>query len=156
MPKGMFDNQMEKRLQREVEGIYGNEAFTGDLDDNSAGVLLKWAEDRVRTIVQSTEEMDDTNAEAMIYPRLKALRRMARYINRAISSEEPDPDWVENVINQARIVYGEAFSEPDRLKLKALISSRTNAADIIQTLKRFIEGEADGTEEEDNNNLQPF
>lgn len=154
MPKGMFDNQLKKRLQREVEGIYGNEALTGDLDDNSAGVLLKWAEDRVRTIVQSTEEMDDAQAEQLMYPRLKALRRMARYINRALSSADSDPDWIEKVLNQARVVYGETFSEPDQLKLKALISSKTTAADIIQTLKHFIEGEDD--DKEDDVNLQKF
>ncbi|MCB2178902.1 hypothetical protein KQH61_05760 [bacterium] len=149
MPKGMKDSRIEKRLQREVEGLYGNEAFTGDLDDTSAKELLKWAETRVRKIVLKTTEMDDEQAEVFMYPQLKALRRMARFINRALSSEAPNEDWVEKVLTQARVVYGDSYSEPDRLKLQTLLSNWANGTEVIQALKHSIEGEENGDEEED-------
>ncbi len=148
MRKGMSDERMEKRLQRQIEGLYGNEALTSHLDDSSAKEFLKWAEDRVRQIVQSTAEMDDETAEEAMYPRLKAIRRMARYINQIASGQGGKPDLIEKIFEQSRLIYGEAFSEPDRVKLKGLLSERQAPSDFIQSLKHFLEGDIDAEEED--------
>ncbi|MEJ2757143.1 MAG: hypothetical protein P8046_01560 [Anaerolineales bacterium] len=149
MPKGMKENRMEKRLQREIEGLYGNEALTSDLDDSSAKVFLKWAEDRVRNIVDSTENLDDDAADDRMYPRLKAIRRMARYVNQAIAEQTAAPELIEKIIEQAKVLYGKSFAEPDRQKLQAMLMRRSDATDFIQALKMFLEGEVDGKEEDD-------
>lgn len=152
-PKKMQDSRMENRLQREIEGLYGNEALTRDLDDDGAKVFLKWAEDRVRTIVQSTEDLDDTTAEEQMYPRLKAIRRMARYVNQAIAKQAANPDLIEKILEQAKVLYGGTFAEPDRQKLQAMLMRGTNPAEFIQALKNFLEGDMDGKEED---NQQQF
>lgn len=148
MPKGMKDNRMEKRLQREIEGLYGNEALTSNLDDSSAKVFLKWAEDRVRNIVDSTTDLDDEAADERMYPRLKAIRRMARYVNQAITDQTAAPELIEKIIEQAKVMYGDTFAEPDRQKLQAMLLQRSDATDFIQALKIFLEGEVDGKEED--------
>ncbi len=146
MPKGMKDNRMEKRLQREIEGLYGNENLTTNLDDTSAKVFLKWAEDRVRNIVTSTEDLDDAAADESMYPRLKAVRRLARYVNQAIADQVAAPELLDKIIEQARVMYGESFAEPDHQKLQAMLMGRSDPSDFIQALKIFLEGDVDGKE----------
>lgn len=146
MPKKMPDIRVEKRLRREIEGLYGNEALTTSLDDSSAKILLQWAEDQVRKIVGTTEGLDDETADEKMYPQMKAIRRIGRYINMAVSTPEANPKLVEKIFQQAKVLYGESFSEPDREKLQALLVSRSDPANFIQTLKQSFEGEVDGPE----------
>lgn len=148
MAKSMQDDRIKKRLEREIEGLYGNEALTSDLDDSSARQFLNWAEDRIRKIVEKTAELDDQSAEEAMYPKLKAVRRMARYINGAARGQADQDDLIEKILTQAREIYGSAFQEPDSQQLALLQSvSKSEPSVFLHTLRHIFEGDTDGTEE---------
>jgi hypothetical protein len=142
MPKGMQDNPIEKRLRRQMEGIYENEALTSEMDDDSAAVFLKWVADRVEKIVQSTAEMDDAQAEEALYPRMRAIRKMSRYINQMVQGGGDLTQLTEKIISQAKEVYGDAYREPDLTKIHALFHlPQSEPSVLIQTLRHLFEGE---------------
>jgi len=142
MEKGMKDTRIEQRLQREMETLYGNEGLTGDMDDSSAKLFLDWAEAQVRQIVDSTVGLEDAAADEVMYPRLKAMRRVARYVNQALIGQGDPYDLAEKLVAQARIVYGEAFIEPDIFHIQSLLSvTKTEPGLFFQTLRHLLEGE---------------
>ena len=148
MAKRMQDDRVRKRLEREIEGLYGNEALTSDLDDSSARMFLNWAENHIRKIVGTTAGLEDEAADEAMYPKLKAVRRMARYINGAARGQADREDLIEKIITQAREIYGSAFKEPDSQQLALLRSvSISEPSVFLQTLKQIFEGDADGPEE---------
>ena len=148
MVKGMQDDHIRKRLQRQIEGLYSNEALTSDLDDSSAKVFLDWAESRITEIVGLTVDLDDDSADEELYPKMKAVRRMARYINRVARGHSDDDQLFEKILNQAREIYGSRFQEPDRQQLDRLkLMSRSEPAVFIQTIRQLFEGDMDGQEE---------
>ena len=142
MEKGMKDTRIEQRLQREMDTLYGNEGLTGDMDDSSAKLLLDWAEAQVRQVVGSTADMEDAAADEVMYPRLKAVRRIARYVNQALIGQGDPYDLAEKLVAQARILYGEAFKAPDIFHIQSLLSvTKTEPGMFIQTLRHLLEGE---------------
>jgi len=148
MAKSMQDERIKKRLEREIEGLYGNEALTSDLDDSSAKQFLDWAENRIREIVEKTAELDDQSAEEAMYPKLKAVRRMARYINGAGRGQANQEDLIEKILTQAREIYGSAFREPDSQQLALLQTvSKSEPSVFLHTLRHIFEGDTDGAEE---------
>ena len=142
MEKGMKDTQIEQRLQREMQTLYGNEGLTGNMDDSSAKLFLDWAEVQVRQVVDSTVGLEDAAADEVMYPRLKAVRRIARYVNQAITGHGDPYELAGKLVAQARIVYGEAFIEPDIFKIQSLLSvTKTEPGLFFQTLRHLLEGE---------------
>ena len=148
MVKGMQDDHIKMRLERQIEGLYSNEALTSDLDDSSAKVLLDWAESRITEIVGRTADLDDDAAEKELYPKLKAVRRMARYINRAARGQAVDDRLIEKILNQAREIYGSDFREleSDQFTMLQMIS-RSDPVIFIHMLRQLFEGDKDGIEE---------
>lgn len=137
------------RLARQMEGLHENEALTSDLDDESAGEFLKWAEDKVRKIVDTTGEMDDETAEEAMYPKLKAVRRMARYINNAASGVVDESQTMEKILHQARMIYGERFIEPGPEQLESLKTVlKHKPVSLVKALNDLYEGEQDGRSQE--------
>ncbi|HKJ28230.1 MAG TPA: hypothetical protein VJ965_11375 [Anaerolineales bacterium] len=148
MVKSMEENPLNKRLRRKMEGLYENEALTDELDDESADVFLKWASDRVESIVKSTADLDDDQAEEAMYPRMRALRKMSRYVNRLARGTEDQIRTLQKIVIQAREIYGDSFSEPDLEKVSALLQTHQGEPKVIvQTLQQLFEGEEDGKEE---------
>ncbi len=74
-----------KQLSAAIENLLGNESLTADLDDNAAQVLLNWAIEQVQTIyadgLEQAFDLDNEKFEAIIHPRMKALRRFVRQVN---------------------------------------------------------------------------
>lgn len=79
----------EQRAVRAAESILGNETLTNDLDDEAASVLLDWALAWAERVAHSTSRLDDEAAQEAMYPRLKAIRKMMRSINRWGFSQTP-------------------------------------------------------------------
>ena len=147
MPKGMQDNPVEKRIRQQMEGLYENEAFTSEMDDDSAQAFLQWVTARVENIVQSTAEMDDDEAEEAMYPRMRALRKMSRYINQMVHGGEDQTQLVQKIISQAREVYGDAFLEPDLSRIHALFHlPQSEPSVLMQTLRHLFEGDMNDEE----------
>lgn len=142
MPKGMQDNPVEKRFRQQMEGLYENEALTSEMDDDSAEAYLQWVTARVKNIVESTAEMDDDQAEETMYPRMRALRKMSRYINQMVHGGEDQTQLVQKIILQAREVYGDAFLEPDLSRIHALFHlPQSEPSVLMQTLRHLFEGD---------------
>jgi hypothetical protein len=145
-----MDTDIESRVSKVAESILGNEALTSYLDDEAADLFLNWAVAKGEVIARSTIGMDEIIAEEVMYPRLKALRRIARYVGRwVIGSGEPR-DLVEKIIEQARLVYGEEFVEPDPVEKQRFAQYPPGIEQVLVVLglKNLFEGEDDGTEEE--------
>ncbi|NIW44116.1 MAG: hypothetical protein GWN14_04575 [candidate division Zixibacteria bacterium] len=152
MNKEMRGSRIEKRLQREIENLYANEGLTRDLNDSSARILLELLEEQVRTIVNNTADLEDADAEEAMYPRLKAMRRMARYINQSVREDADSFDLAGKIVDQAKVLYGEAYVEQLENKIQSLLAfPRTEPGVLILTLKQLLEGEKDGEED----HLQP-
>ena len=106
------------RTRRAVESLMENESLTSSLDDAAAEVLLEWGMTCARRIVSGTAGLDDTEAEDVMYPRMRALRRLMRRVNKwAVRQHDldktRDASSLEQVIEQAAIVYGPGFVAPE-------------------------------------------
>jgi len=110
--------EVTRRVERVAESILENEKLTEDLDDAAAKVLLDWGVTCAEKIAGSTDGLGDSEAEEVITPGLRAIRRLMLQVNRWVASQ-PDIDGAEEaellsqIIEQACIVYGDGFVPPD-------------------------------------------
>jgi len=81
-------NDVDRRIDRAAESILTNERLTADLDDQPAQSLLDWGLAWAQMIAESTAGLDEATASSITKPRLKALRRLMRTVNRWASSRE--------------------------------------------------------------------
>jgi len=141
--------RVEQRLRRAMESLYGNEGLTADLDDSSALFFLGWAEGHVRRIVTSTMELEDAAADEVMAPRMKAIRRLARFVSQALSGQGDPFGLAEKIIHQARVLYGDGFVEPEITTIQSLLTLPKNEPVVlVQTLKHLLEGEMNDEEDE--------
>jgi len=145
-----MDEGIESRVSKVAESILENEALTSNLDDDAADQFLNWAISKGEMIARSTIGLDDILAEEVMYPRLKALRRIARYIGQWVTGSGEPRDLVEKIIEQARLIYGEEFDEPDPVSKERIIQFSTSMEQVLVVLgiKNLFEGEDDDTTEE--------
>ena len=145
-----MDEGIESRVSKVAESILENEALTSNLDDDAADQFLNWAISKGEMIARSTIGLDDILAEEAMYPRLKALRRIARYIGQWVTGSGEPRDLVEKIIEQARLIYGEEFVEPDPVAKERIIQFSTSMEQVLVVLgiKNLFEGEDDDTTEE--------
>jgi hypothetical protein len=145
-----MDADIESRVSKVAESILENEALTSNLDDNAADLFLNWAIAKGEMIARSTIGLDDFLAEEVMYPRLKALRRIARYIGQWVIGSGDPRELVEKIIEQARLLYGEDFVEPDPVAKERIVQFSTGVEQVLVVLglKNLFEGEDDDTTEE--------
>jgi len=136
----------EERIRQVVESILENESLTANLDDDAARVLLAWGTARARSIAQSTAGLDDETAEGAIYPRMRALRRMLRAINRWIPnrlnmSMDDNRAVLAGILEQASKVYGADFVPPDEGQVQVFLDEDLATAPVraIDGLRKIIE-----------------
>jgi hypothetical protein len=111
-------DELEDRTRRAVESLMENESLTSSLDDAAAEVLLAWGTDCAKLIVSDTAGLDDPEAEEVMYPRMRALRRLMRRVNKWAARQHGldkagDAFSLEQVIEQAVIIYGPGFVAPE-------------------------------------------
>ena len=80
----------EERLQLAMERISSDPALTGDLTDQEAILLLRWAEGEVVALVNATAELPEEIVWEQLAPKLCALRKKMRQLAR-VSAAQPDP-----------------------------------------------------------------
>jgi hypothetical protein len=141
---------IESRVTRVAESILENEALTSNLEDEAAKEFLNWAIAKGEIIARSTIGLDDLLAEEAMYPRLKALRRIARYIGQWVIGSGDPRQLVEKIIEQARLLYGEDFIEPNPVEKEKFVQLSTDFEQVLVVLgvKKLFEGEDDDTKEE--------
>jgi hypothetical protein len=141
-------NDLEQRKRRVAEGILENERLTADLDDTAAEALLDWGIACAKLVAQSTADLDDSQAEEAMYPRLRATRRLMRLVNKWITNWlEPDAEGntglLGEIIEQAAIIYGETFNPPQDDRRVAFEEQSLELADrppqLIMKLRTLVE-----------------
>jgi hypothetical protein len=141
-PGGSTALELAAREQRIDHALRGNARLVEGLPDDAAGSLLALGLDMARLVVRDTAELDDTTAEDIIQPRVRAVRRLMMAAARAAgpSAEPVNPsEW----LGQAAIALGDRFTPPDELATAAFgggwLALAGRPADQIAALRRFIE-----------------
>jgi hypothetical protein len=88
------------------------------LDDAAAKVLLDWGTAWAGKIAESTDGLDESQAEEVMHPRLRPTRRLMRLVNKWIANRremdnEDSEALLTKIIEQAGIIYGQDFTPPD-------------------------------------------
>ena len=153
--KGLFSRKKKpvvppERVRRAAESIIESEGLTANLDDEAAKVLLAWGVARAKAIARATAGMDDDTAEVAMYPRMRALRRLLRAVNRWIPRRleigaEGNRSALEEVLEYAAEVYGEQFTPPDEERVQYFLFSDlpSDAPRAIQGLRHLLENRED-------------
>jgi hypothetical protein len=132
---------LRQRAQRAAERILENESLTSNLDDNAAQVLLDWGLRCAEQIARDTFGLSDELAEEAMYPRMRALRRLLRAVNRWAPMRQPmDVDTLNKLLAHAAVVY-EGYTPPGSMRQaiflrQGLAGSMTEA---IAQLRAFVE-----------------
>lgn len=79
------------RVQRAIEELTGNEALLEMLETEAAEEMLNWGISMVTSLAKETEGMDDSDAESMLMPRLKAVRQWMRAVGNWAAGQYEDP-----------------------------------------------------------------
>jgi len=122
----------ERRAQRAAESLMENESLTEGLDTEAANILLNWGIEHARNIAwDTTEVIDEDQAQTIMYSRLRALRRMMSLVTTLIcyrSSLDAASlaNSLEQIIAQAGTVYDPDFNAPDEAHLVPLLQAPLN------------------------------
>ncbi len=135
-----------ERVRQAAESILGNEGLTDNLDDKAAQALLGWGVACAERIARSTAGMDDETAKAAMDPRMQALRRMLRAVNRWFPRRleagfEENRAALDAVIEYAARVYGPEITLPDEEQLRAFLHNdlASDPAQAITGLRALFE-----------------
>jgi hypothetical protein len=79
------------RLQRAIEELTGNEALLGMLETEAAEEMLNWGISMVTSLTEQSAGMDDSDAETLLMPRLKAVRQWMRTVGNWAAGQYEDP-----------------------------------------------------------------
>jgi hypothetical protein len=140
-------DELAQRINHAAESILENEALTADLDDVTAQALLDWGVACARMIAQGTEGLNDVEAENVMSPRLRAIRRLMRQVDQWIPQRreadvEASAALLTRIIAQATVIYGGDFIPPNSAQQDAFLRRNLAAApeEIITRLRALIDG----------------
>jgi lactoylglutathione lyase len=143
-------NDVELRVQRAAENLLENERLTAGLNDAAAQVLIDWGLDAVKAIAGETSGLSEEEAGKFMAPRLKATRRLMRYVNNWASEREgwdqvEEMDRLGKIYLQVQIVYGheakheEAGDDGDRDQfLREIDGLSGDSAELIAGMRRAV------------------
>lgn len=134
---------LSKRIESVSESILSNEAFTAQFEDDAADILINWALKRAEFIVSDTIGLNDAAAEKVMYPRMKALRRIAKYAGKLAFGEEDLTELVGRIVEKAHDVYGVDFIIPDQAAQNAFVEQVQSVTpiELLNHMIVFLEGE---------------
>jgi hypothetical protein len=136
--------ELAARAQRAAESILESEGLTGDLDDTAAGALLEWGVACAKNVAHATSGLAQAEAETAMGERLHAVRRMMRLVNQWASGQSgADESLLEQIVEQAAVVYGQAFIPPQAERRAALLQQMPGLAGdpsrLIANLRGLVE-----------------
>lgn len=154
----METDAIEHRVQLAAESILGNENLTADLDDPAADALIQWGVNWAAVSARETAEMDEEQSANYLYPRLKATRRLLRYVNNWLQLEDGDSEEVAGqlaaIYRQAQVARG-LVADDSEINLEEETAFLNRAAAVtgedqerVQALRFILENEALIDEEE--------
>ena len=131
---------LSRRIQKAAESFLDNEGLISGLDQSSAELLQNWGISHAKKAAEKTESLDDERAEEIIYPQLRASRRLLRAIRVWLQHEKNVNDverkelW-QKVEKRAQAIYGEELSLPAPEEFKT-----ETAAAFVVSLRDWLEG----------------
>ena len=137
---------LAQRRERVLGGLRGNDKLTTGLGTAAAAVLTEWGAAMGRHVVAETDGMDDATAEALLQPRVRAVRQLMMSVARA-AADPPPPGAapLADALRMADVVYGQRYAAPEREVVgRALARWAAQAgqpAEQIAGLRAFIEGQ---------------
>lgn len=135
-----MDN-LKQRTQHAAERVLENESLTSNLDDDAARVLLDWGVRCAEQIARDTFGLSDELAEEAMYPRMRALRRLLRAVNRWAPMRQPmDVETLNKLLAQAAIVY-KGYTLPGSMRQAIFLRQglTDSTTESIAQLRAFIE-----------------
>jgi hypothetical protein len=140
-----MDNDFNRRINRAIVSLSGNEALLDGLETMPAQTLLNWGITCAKNILSETQDMDDANAEAYAHPRMRALRQMLRQINMMTTARfSPDlipaTPFLDQVLAQSVIVYNNAFQPPSADERAVFLNQAiTSQQEFILATRQWLE-----------------
>lgn len=141
---------LNARSERALKQLTGNETLLDMLDTESATEMLNWGMAMTRRLVNETGTLDDAAADAVLEPRLKAIRQAARSIGNWAGGKYTDPAsrirLRDKLIEYFHTVYGEETLAPSSDALDQVLNQvddKTNTSQqLVLKLKNLVEGQA--------------
>lgn len=114
-----------------VERLLEDERLTADLDDAAATILLNWGVRETKEIVADTEALSDEEAEAAMYPRMRGLKTVMRYVSnwfgkRGTADLEKNGELIEKIVEKTAVIHPDTFTPADEAEQR-LFAQETNA-----------------------------
>lgn len=141
-------DRLQRRTRRVSESLLDNETLTADLDDSAAKELIDWGLKLSSRIARGTADIqDDEQANERMYPRLRAVRRLMRDVNHWVASQQRGEmadrrEALNRIIEQAQVVYGQAFEPPSEQEkkrfLQALSKGGDSPPDFVAHLRQLL------------------
>ncbi|HJS19764.1 MAG TPA: hypothetical protein VJ785_13540 [Anaerolineales bacterium] len=117
---------VEARRQKATEEITGNEALLEMLETEAAIEMLQWGKEMVSSLMQEIQDLDDANAELILEPRLKAVRRTMRSVGNWAAGKYTEPEQRlqlrEDLLVRMKTIYGEEAELPSAEEMDAVLS----------------------------------
>ena len=142
-------DELAGRVQRAAESILESEGLTGDLDDVAARALLEWGVACAQRAAQATSGLMQVEAEAALDERLRAVRHLMRLVSGWAAGGQAEAGGaalLDEIVAQAAIVYGQAFTSPDAEQRAALLQQMPGLAGdrtrLIADLRGLVEDSA--------------
>jgi hypothetical protein len=135
---------LETRYNRVMVNMAGNESLAGLMDEEASKEMLQWVHEIVHGIVDETAGVEDeTAADEMMAPRLKALRLMTRAIGRWVGETKSLDEGSRLVLwnragEQGKILFGDSFSLPGMNDIVAQLPSDAGQLEMVTMLKNSI------------------
>lgn len=136
---------LERRVRRAAESLMENESLTEGLDTEAANTLLNWGIRRAEDIALDTNFLDEEQAQAAMYPRLRALRQFMSSISTLISHQDTMLEairfeYLEQICAHAALIYGPDFIAPDAAALASLLQATVDQPqEWIESLRAALE-----------------
>ncbi|HSM70073.1 MAG TPA: hypothetical protein VK851_00885 [Anaerolineales bacterium] len=139
---------VDLRVQQAVASLAGNEALFEMLDQEAASEMLDWGIKMSTSIVNETEDLDDTAADEVLQPKLKAVRSSMRLIGNWAAGKYVEPEdrvqLRDKLLERFRTILGDEETLPtpevmDELLNQAGDSSNTQDQLILKLKKVLTE-----------------
>jgi len=126
------------RIQNAKKEITGNEALLDMLDADAAVELLNWGVAVAERVAMRTDGMDDSAAEAVLAPGVKAVRQSMRSIGNWAAGKYSDPEargqLREKLSEQIIVIFGSDGTLPSEADWNALLHPAAEAGNNPQML----------------------
>ena len=139
---GLSEAALAARERRVSDALRGNDRLTEGLPLEAAESLLELGLDLARRVVRDTAGLDDSAAEDVLQPRVRAVRRLMMGVSQA-TGPAMDAAGLSQWLEQAAVALGDHFRRPDNADEQEIHREwealAGKPADQIAALRRFIE-----------------